>query len=138
MNAIQLSFGRFGITSTILVALFLLLFSASCGSSDATKTAPNDAGRDIYMQNCITCHGDSVTGENALSRAPVHGPGGHTWHHPDGQLTAIINGTANFPGMTMPSFGDKLTDAEIVSVLEHIKSGWTPAQQKSQSELSRK
>ena len=114
MNPIRLSIGRSGFISTIFVALFLLLLSASCGPSAATNPVVNDA----------------------LPGTPVHGPEGHTWHHPDGQLTAIINGTANFPGRTMPSFGDKLTDAEIVSVLEYIKSGWTPEQKKSQSDIS--
>jgi mono/diheme cytochrome c family protein len=128
---------RAGIASKLLVALFLLALSGGCGSSGATRPIENDAGRDIYMQDCVACHGDPVTGENALPGTPIHGPEGHTWHHPDGQLTGIIDGSVNFPGRTMPSFGDKLTQAEIASVLEYIKAGWMPEQLRLQSEVSR-
>lgn len=129
-------FLRARIASTILTAVFLPALLAGCGSNGATTSVENDAGREIYMQNCVICHGDSVTGENALPRAPVHGPEGHTWHHADGQLTGIIDGTNSFPGRSMPSFGDKLTESEITSVLEYIKAGWLPEQLSFHAEVS--
>ncbi len=125
-----------GITSTVLVALFLLVLPAGCGPGDETIAIDNDDGRDIYMQNCVVCHGDPVTGENALPGTPVHGPEGHTWHHADKQLAGIIDGSINIPGRSMPSFGGKLTQIEIESVLAYIKAGWTPEQLNRQREIS--
>lgn len=127
-------------TRTILksfAALFLPALLAACGSNGAATPVGIEAGREIYTLNCAICHGDSVTGENALPRAPVHGPEGHTWHHADGQLTGIIDGTLDYPGRTMPSFGGKLTQSEIESVLEYLKDGWLPDQKTLQSEASK-
>ena len=110
---------------------------ARCGSGDGTNSIQNDAGLDIYMQNCLVGHGDSVTGENALPGTPVHVPAGHAWHHADRQFTGIIDGSIDFPGRTMPSFGGKLTQAEIESVLVYIKAGWMPEQLSRQGEVSK-
>ncbi|MGP3699908.1 c-type cytochrome, partial [Rhodobacter sp. NSM] len=54
---------------------------------------------------------------------------GHTWHHPDAQLLAIIRqGTAAIVGngyqSDMPGFAGRLTKAEIHAVLDYIKSTW--------------
>ena len=77
------------------------------------------------------------TGKGAVDNAPVHGPDGHTWHHPDGQLRELILGTLDYPGKTMPSFAEKLTDGEIDAVLEYIKSNWESEQRELQEEVSR-
>ena len=60
--------------------------------------------------------------------APPHDASGHTWHHADGQLLRIIrDGLAAFaPGYEtdMPSFGGVLDDAQIVAIIDYIKSTW--------------
>ena len=67
---------------------------------------------------------------------PVHGPEGHTWHHADGQLTEIILGTLNIPGSTMPSFEGILTEAEVMGILDYLKTGWYQDQVEGQREVS--
>lgn len=69
--------------------------------------------------------------------APPHDATGHTWHHSDQQLHNIVrDGLASIaPGYEtdMPAFGAALTDAQIMSVMDYIKSKWPPRQQEIQA-----
>ena len=119
-------------------AVVLFVLAAACGSeSPAAESSLIRQGSRIYAEDCLVCHGDARTGEGAVDNAPVHGPTGHTWHHPDGQLKEIILGTLDYPGKTMPPFAEKLTDGEIDAVLEYIKSNWESEQRELQEEVSR-
>ncbi len=110
----------------------LLLAGCSAGGNSTGITA----GRLAYEANCAECHGDAATGEGVLPDTPVHGPEGHTWHHADGQLTEIILGTLNIPGSTMPSFEGILTEAEVMGILDYLKTGWYQDQVEGQREVS--
>lgn len=103
---------------------------------------PQDArqvamGYDLYNQHCSTCHGHDLRGEadwqtrkpSGELPAPPHDASGHTWHHPEEQLFAIIkHGMARFapPGYktAMPAFVGTLSDSEIKAVLSYIESTW--------------
>lgn len=90
-------------------------------------------GEDLYMQYCAECHGADLKGSPTWKEPladgslppPPQDDTGHTWHHPDRQLLEIIQngGDPNF-GSKMPAFGDKLTEDQIVSILEFFKSKW--------------
>lgn len=43
-------------------------------------------GRTIYAANCASCHG-GLTGGTMMDYPPRHNANGHTWHHPDCQLS---------------------------------------------------
>jgi mono/diheme cytochrome c family protein len=94
-------------------------------------------GFDIYHHHCASCHGNDLRGQpdwqsrkpNGELPAPPHDASGHTWHHQDEQLFAIIkHGMARFapPGYktAMPSYVGTLSDAEIKAVLAYIQSNW--------------
>ena len=115
--------------------LFVAL--AACGGGGSSDDDPVEVGRAVYEKNCLVCHGEARTGKGGLANAPVHGPEGHTWHHPDGQLRELILGSLDYPQKTMPSFVGKLTDREVDAVLEYIKSGWDAPQLEYQAEVSR-
>ncbi|WP_096703069.1 cytochrome c [Magnetospirillum sp. 15-1] len=103
---------------------------------------PQDArqvamGYDLYNVHCSSCHGHDLRGEpdwqtrkpSGELPAPPHDASGHTWHHPEEQLFAIIkHGMARFapPGYktAMPSFVGTLSDSEIKAVLSYIESTW--------------
>ena len=115
-----------------------LVTLAACGSGiPSAEDGLIEQGSRIYVEDCLVCHGDARTGKGAVDNVPVHGPTGHTWHHPDGQLKEIILGTLDYPGKTMPPFAEKLTDGEIDAVLEYIKSNWESEQREQQEEVSR-
>ena len=112
------------------------------------------ADRDIirgqlnYQNHCASCHGANLEGqpnwreynEDGSLPAPPHDETGHTWHHDDKTLHAIIKyGLAklvkNYEGKMM-GFGDKLSDKEIDSVLAYIKSFWSKENYEYQLKLN--
>ena len=117
--------------------VFIVIALAACTGSQQSGQPDVKRGATIYAENCQVCHGDAVTGRQAIPNAPTHGPQGHTWHHADGQLVQIIFGQLDFPGKTMPSFEGTLTEEEVLDVLDFIKSGWPAQQRQSQAEASR-
>lgn len=108
-------------------------------------------GKEIYNNNCASCHGAELQGQpdwrtrlaSGRLPAPPHDKTGHTWHHPDAMLFDMVkNGLV--PGKTappryesdMPAYGDVLTDDEIVAVLAYIKSSWPPKVLQAQKETT--
>jgi mono/diheme cytochrome c family protein len=95
-------------------------------------------GRQIYADNCARCHGANLEGEpnwqqrkpNGRLPAPPHDASGHTWHHPDRVLVAIVTKgmSAVVPGYQsdMPAFENRLTMEQIAAVLAFIESTWPP------------
>ncbi|OAN43936.1 cytochrome C [Paramagnetospirillum marisnigri] len=94
-------------------------------------------GRVLYATHCASCHGAQLQGEpdwqtrkpSGELPAPPHDASGHTWHHSEEQLFAIIkHGMARFapPGYktAMPSFVGVLTDSDIRAALAFIESNW--------------
>jgi mono/diheme cytochrome c family protein len=86
-------------------------------------------GREIYSDNCASCHGSMGQGarnwrqrgpDGNFPAPPLNGSG-HTWHHPKPVLEQIIRdgGPAN-----MPAWGHTLSDAEIEAVLAYVQSLW--------------
>lgn len=90
-------------------------------------------GAVVYAQECATCHGTNLEGAPDWKESlpdgslppPPHDSSGHTWHHPDSLLLAIIaDGGDPAYNSKMPAFRDKLTEEERQAVLEFIKSTW--------------
>lgn len=96
-----------------------------------------DAGRVLYSENCASCHGALLEGQENWKQhlpdgslpAPPHDETGHTWHHPDEYLFTVtkLGGAATAPPgfvSAMPGFEDSLSDREIWQVLDFIKGQW--------------
>ncbi len=104
----------------------------------ATAVASADViaqGRQIYADQCATCHGADLEGQPdwrtplASGRLPAqpHDESGHKWHHSDEVLCRIgKEGTAAVVGggyeSDMPGFAEVLSDTEIRAVLDYIMS----------------
>ena len=104
---------------------------------DALDVAQVERGRALYGVHCAKCHGAALQGEpdwrtrkpNGELPAPPHDASGHTWHHSDEQLFALVkHGMSRFvpPGYktAMPSYVGVLSDSEIRAVLAYIESTW--------------
>lgn len=120
----------------------MVLSLAACGgNAPSPAPSPNPAqaqrGAALYNQNCQSCHGDASSGQGRIEGAPIHGPGGHTWHHADGQLAGIILGRLDYPGRRMPSFAATLTEDDVDDILAYFKTLWTQENRDFQAEVSR-
>jgi len=107
--------------------------------ADARNSAKGVLGAKVYTQQCASCHGANLEGQpnwkvllqNGRRPAPPHDDSGHTWHHADYVLFAIVKNGLVPPfapagyESDMPAFGGKLSDAEIWAVLAFIKSHWS-------------
>ena len=130
------------------IGVFIAVALAGCDdpslAGDDLRADPNDPvkvalGKKVYAQTCAACHGVDLRGQpdwrrrlaNGRHRAPPHDDSGHTWHHPDPVLFAIIkdglvppNAPLNYAS-DMPAFGQTLSDEQIWGVLAYIKSHWS-------------
>lgn len=101
-------------------------------------------GEALYQQSCASCHGTDLSGEpNWKTRKPdgsypppPHDSTGHTWHHSDQLLLELIRDGSEFPESRMPAFAEQLTDEEIVSILEFLKSVWGEQERGFQWEIT--
>lgn len=98
-----------------------------------------DLGKDVYATHCAACHGASLEGQpdwrqrrpDGRLPAPPHDVTGHTWHHPDAVLLAIVRHGMQ-PGITapegyqsdMPAYDGILSEEEMRAVLAYIKDSW--------------
>lgn len=123
---------------TAMATLLALLSACGERAADPVQLA---LGEKAYAQHCAACHGAKLEGQPDWRKrlpsgrlpAPPHDESGHTWHHPDGMIFAMIKHGLVPPHAPkdyesdMPAFAGKLSDEEIRAVLAYINSHWTSA-----------
>lgn len=136
------------ITLGVLLALiagtltFFTFKDEISGTLFVPELAPSESaviahGEQIYAEYCASCHGANLEGQpswklrdaDGFLPAPPHKASGHTWHHDDASLFAMVKqGVAAFAQIeyetNMPAFEGVLSDKEIHAVLSFIKSTW--------------
>lgn len=121
-------------------ALVLAVASAltGCAVGDrADEQAAVAEGARLYEANCMQCHGGS-TGGSIEDIPPRHNAEGHTWHHPDCELVAIVlegmPQRADLP--EMPAFEDRLTEDDVSAILAYLTTWWEPDQREFQEQVT--
>ena len=110
---------------------------------------PLAQGKRIYDENCASCHGVNLEGQDnwrspgpdGVLPAPPHDQTGHTWHHGDALIFNYtkLGGKASLAeqgiefNSGMPGFGEALSDQEIWNIVGFIKSTWPERVQEVQS-----
>lgn len=135
----------------LILAILVGWHQVRTASTTASSAKVIEQGRQVYADQCASCHGAQLEGQpdwktplpSGRLPAPPHDAGGHTWHHPDDILFRIVKeGTAAIVGggyeSDMPGFADVLGDAEIQAVLAYIKSTWPERERGYQKEVSRR
>jgi mono/diheme cytochrome c family protein len=121
----------------------LVLVLAACGDRGDDESGDDPSlsrGRELYEENCESCHGGESGGEISDS-PPPHNINGHTWHHPDCQLTEItLKGPTAWGGAvtpaSMPAFEGRLSEVDVAAILAYIKIWWTDEQREYQEEVT--
>jgi mono/diheme cytochrome c family protein len=123
-------------------------------ADNLVELRPNDPvyvklGQKIYIDQCASCHGVNLEGQDGwrdkmvdgMRLAPPHDESGHTWHHPDALLFKLTK--YGFAAMissdykvSMPIYDDVLKDEEIVAALSYIKSTWPDDVRKIQDKIN--
>jgi mono/diheme cytochrome c family protein len=127
LRRVRIEVGAFGV---LVAAVGLTAGPAQDSRNDSLKNpvpgSPESvaAGQQIYMRRCASCHGRNGQGGPGNDLIPA-APGlvGDRWEHgsSDGALFANIkNGIA--PDFNMVPFKDTLTDDEIWSVVNYLRS----------------
>ncbi|HLF04581.1 MAG TPA: cytochrome c [Dehalococcoidia bacterium] len=115
----------------------------------AAASHPNvERGGQLYHTYCLSCH-SGATGGSMMDIPPPHNATGHTWHHSDRQLTAIIlDGSGQMGEMMrqmmgtvkdtprMPAFRGALAEEDVANILAYIKTWWTPEQREWQRRVT--
>jgi mono/diheme cytochrome c family protein len=138
-----------GVIAALLIGWMVI---SRLNSAESTPLADGTMalGEQLYVTNCAACHGLALEGQpnwqqqnpDGTLKAPPHDETGHTWHHGDGYLLDRIRyGVRDLdPQMqaasNMPGYKDVLTEAEMVAVLDYIKSEWPTNIQQTQSQRS--
>ncbi len=146
--------------STVMVMILLggwLMIGAPApwspvgGERESAAVGPETLalGEAVYSQNCAACHGDDregqenwrERGEDGKLPAPPLDGSGHTWHHPDDELLAIIEqGIEPFAPegyrSDMKGFGGRLSEAEMRAVLAYLKAEWPEDKRQRQAEIN--
>ncbi|MAO57559.1 MAG: cytochrome C [Rhodospirillaceae bacterium] len=121
-------------------------------AAQSPETGTRAEGRALYQTHCASCHGKNLEGQpewqirrpDGRLPAPPHDRTGHTWHHPDDHLFRMTKYGLVPPlapegyKSDMPAFGDVLSDDEIRSVLDFIKSTWPERFRTRQRDVTRR
>lgn len=89
-------------------------------------------GEALYLQECAECHGSDLRGApnwktpnaDGSYPPPPHDGSGHTWHHSDATLVELIQNGSGFEQSRMPQFAGRLSEEQVLAVLEYLKSHW--------------
>lgn len=101
-----------------------------------------------YNIYCAHCHGYAGEGHNPSSEkiakdlgyaiVPAHDASGHTWEHPDQLLFEVIKYGIENPLNLYPmaEYGSRMSDDEIMGVIDYMKRWWTADQRAHQARLT--
>jgi mono/diheme cytochrome c family protein len=101
------------VLALIGVAVTVVLLFAN--EPDSASTAPTTPGAEIYAASCASCHG--ADGGGGLGPQLAGGAAKNRFPTVDDQIRFVTNGSG-----VMPSFGGKLSPAQIRDVVAYTRT----------------
>ena len=135
----------------LIFLLGVYLYQQNSFPLDALSRTPSQIelsqGRELFAKNCSSCHGVEGVGQNPESPnggmldgggylAPALNGTGHTWHHPDSVLFKTIKHGSIASDSSMRAFSGRLSDEEIILVIQFFKSLWPESIRENHAKLN--
>jgi mono/diheme cytochrome c family protein len=120
------------VATTVLLTGVVLAYGAHTHSGPAAQAAVNPvvpdarsiaAGRALYQERCVSCHGPIGLGDGPLAQTLTPPPADLRAHiplHGDGQVFAFISG--GFPCSAMPAYAGQLTDSQMWDLVNYLRT----------------
>ena len=141
----------------LLICSYFLLFQSKHTQEEVNTTnttleevsAKLELGKALYYTHCASCHGENLQGqpkwntsldEDGHNYAPPLNGTGHTWHHSEEKLYNIIRYGLTFYNQNYKGKmkgNDQLSDGDVLSILEYIKSVWPESIQKKYKTMTK-
>ena len=141
----------------LLIGSYFLLFQSKHVQEEVNTSNTNleevsaelELGKALYYTHCASCHGNNLQGqpkwktsldEDGHNYAPPLNGTGHTWHHSEEQLYNIIRYGLTFYNQNYKGKmkgNDQLSDGDVLSILEYIKSVWPESIQKKYKTMTK-
>ena len=141
----------------LLIGSYFLLFQSKHAQEEVNTSNTNleevsaklELGKALYYTHCASCHGNNLQGqpkwktsldEDGHNYAPPLNGTGHTWHHSEEQLYNIIRYGLTFYNQNYKGKmkgNDQLSDGDVLSILEYIKSVWPESIQKKYKTMTK-
>ena len=144
--------------SYFIYLLLITTFISFCGQSSNAIFPANEnketedvisVGFKVYEANCIKCHKADLKGaenwktdrdEDGDRLAPPLNGYGHSWHHSPEQIFntirfGLVYFDQNYKGKMKGN--DQLSDGDVLSILEYIKSVWPESIQKKYKTMTK-
>ncbi|RME42286.1 MAG: hypothetical protein D6791_18120, partial [Chloroflexi bacterium] len=119
--------GGVAVVAGLFLILNMQLGGAGPQAAPRNPFPPNAAslevGRQVYEQNCLSCHGATGRGDGPAGKALNPPPADLVVHvplHPEVDLFRMIN--LGVPGTAMPPMEEKLTEDDIWHVINYIQT----------------
>jgi len=113
-----------GIALLAGMASAVLWLGVAGGQSPQLQRPDPDAGREIFMRNCTSCHGNSGRGDGAaaeqLDPRPADLTSGKTQAKQDVELSETI--MLGRKGTSMPSWKSELNERDVRDVVAYLRS----------------
>ena len=113
----------------LAMATYIKALPAHDFSGEVVSTAAVAAGAGTYKDRCEKCHGESGRG-GMFTAPPLAGSAVAQSEDPSALINIIIYGQGKVLGVsygaweTMPSYADKLDDAQIAAVSNYVRGSW--------------
>jgi len=150
---IQLALALAAVFGLLAIVQGMLVTERSTASAYATEICTLEEldpalvaqGKETYAQHCAACHGAQLEGapdwqtplEDGSHRPLPLNSAAHAWQHSDSALLRTITEGRNAGKLSsMPAFGETLSQQEIRSLVEFLKSSWGETERVQQQLLN--
>jgi mono/diheme cytochrome c family protein len=106
----------------LVLAIFLGMLAGAAPAQQAPPGPLFQEGKEVFTDNCAQCH--RVGGEGLPGTFPALNGDPFVTGDPGPVIATVLNGRKGKLGQ-MPTWKDKLNDAQVAAVVTYIRGAWS-------------